>query len=53
MEKRFCFNEDEDLYVDESWLIMHLHKTEYIDEREIIDRLRSGKKYFGWREIII
>lgn len=53
MGKRFCFNEDEDLYVDESWLIMYLHKTEYIDEREIIDRLRSGKKYFGWHEIII
>ena len=53
MVKRFCFNEDEDLCVDESWLIMYLHKTEYIDEREIIDRLRSGKKYFGWREIII
>ena len=35
MGKRFCFNEDEDLYVDESWLIMYLHKTEYIDEREL------------------
>ena len=24
-----------------------------LNELEIIDRLRSGKKYFGWREIII
>lgn len=53
MGRRFYFNEDEDRYVDESWLIMYLHKTEYIDEDEIIDGLRSGKKYFGWREIII
>lgn len=53
MRQRFYVNEDEDICVDENCLIMHLHKTEYIDEREIIDRLRSGKKYFGWREIII
>lgn len=53
MRQRFYVNEDEDLCVDENWLIMYLHKTEYIDEDEIIDKLRSGKKYFGWREIII
>ena len=53
MGKRFYFNEDEDLYVDEGWLVMYLHKTEYIDEREILNELRSGKKYFGWREITI
>lgn len=49
MRQRFYVNEDEDLCVDENWLIMYLHKTEYIDEDEIIDKLRSGRKYFGWR----
>ena len=53
MRQRFYVNEDEDICVDQGGLIMYLQKTEYIDEREIIDRLRSGKKYFGWREIII
>lgn len=50
MGNRFYVNEDETLCVNETWLIMYLHKTEYIDEAEIIDGLRSGKKYFGWRE---
>lgn len=50
MEERFYFNANENRYMNETWLIMYLHKTEYIDEDDIIDGLRPGKEYFGWRE---
>ena len=50
MGNRFYVNEDETYCVNETWLTLYLHLTEHIDEQEIIDRLRSGEKYFGWRQ---
>lgn len=50
MIQRFYFNVDENLCVNEDWLVDYLHRLYSIDKDEIISELRSCREYFGWYE---